>query len=109
MPFRPLLVAALLASLAAPGLACESGPGHTHAKPVKLVPGEVLAVDRAQGTVTLTQPAIEQAGIPESTLVYRAARPAQVKALKAGDKVRFRAEEVAGTLTVMEIRKAPRR
>jgi Cu(I)/Ag(I) efflux system protein CusF len=109
MSTRPLLIAALVAALAAPAFACESGVKHAHDKPVKLVPAEVQAIDLGQGTVTLTQAAIEKAGIPASTLVYRAAKPGMIKALKAGDKVRFRADEVTGTLTVMEIRKAPRR
>ena len=102
-------IAALLLATAGAAGACESGVKHSHAKPVKLSPAEVRGVDMAQGTVTLHQEAIEKAGLPASTQVYRAARPGMIKPLKSGDKVRFRAEEVAGTLTVTEIRRAPRR
>lgn len=109
MSTHPLLIAALLAALAAPGWACETGVKHDHAKPAKLSTAQVRDIDAAQGTVTLYHPAIAKAGVPESTLVYRAARPAQVKGLKAGDTVRYRAEEVAGMLTVTQIRKAARR
>lgn len=109
MSKRPLLIAALLAALAAPAWACETGVKHDHPKPAKLSTAQVREVDAAQATVTLYHAAIGKAGVPESTLVYRAARPAQVKGLKAGDTVRYRAEELAGTLTVTEIRKVSRR
>jgi Cu(I)/Ag(I) efflux system protein CusF len=107
---KSLWVFAIAALVAAGGAgACETGVKHSHNKPLRLAPAEVRAINFGEGTVTLHEAAIDSAGIPASTLVYRAAKPSQIKSLKAGDKVRFRAEEISGTLTVLEIRKAQRR
>ena len=40
------------------------------------------------------------------TMVFRAADPAMLKTVKAGDKVKFDADKVNGQLTVTKIEKA---
>jgi len=40
------------------------------------------------------------------TMVYKAQDPAMLKAVKAGDKVKFDADEVNGQTTVTKIEKA---
>jgi len=40
------------------------------------------------------------------TMVFRAADPTMLKAVKAGDKVKFDADKVNGQLTVTKIEKA---
>ena len=44
--------------------------------------------------------------MPPMTMVFRAADPAMVERVKAGDKVRFSAEKVGGEYTVTRIEPA---
>ena len=93
-------------ALAAPG----TRPGATAAQEVtsssaalKRTSGEVRKVDTEQGKVTIKHDAIDNLGMPAMTMVFRAANPVLLQALKAGDKILFRAEKIAGGLTVTEI------
>lgn len=98
-------------SLAAPG----TQPGATAAQDatsssvaLKMTNGEVRKVDTGQGKVTIKHDAIDNLGMPAMTMVFRAANLALLQALKTGDKIRFRAEKIAGGLTVTEILLIPR-
>lgn len=71
-----------------------------------LTAGEVRKVDAAQGKVTLRHEAIANLDMPPMTMVFRADKPGLLKDLKAGDKVRFRAESVAGAMVVTQIETA---
>ena len=98
-------------ALAAPG----AQPGATAAQDaasssaaLTMTSGEVRKVDTGQGKVTIKHDAIDNLGMPAMTMVFRAAMPALLQALKAGDKILFRAEKIAGGLTVTEILLIPR-
>jgi Cu/Ag efflux protein CusF len=71
-----------------------------------LTSGEVRKVDAAQGKVTLKHETITNLDMPPMTMVFRADKPELLKDLKAGDKVRFRAESVAGAMVVTHIEAA---
>jgi Cu(I)/Ag(I) efflux system protein CusF len=71
-----------------------------------LTSAEVRKVDAAQGKVTLKHEAITNLDMPPMTMVFRADKPELLKDLKAGDKVRFRAESVAGAMVVTHIEAA---
>ncbi len=68
--------------------------------------GEVRAVDKAAGTVTLRHGAIANIGMAPMTMVFVARDRAALENLKAGDKVHFRADFVNGQLTATEILRA---
>ena len=71
------------------------------------VQGEVKKIDEAAGKITLKHGPIKKLDMDEGmTMVFRAADPAMLKAVKAGDKVKFDADKVNGQLTVTKIEKA---
>ena len=65
--------------------------------------GEVRKVDKAQGKVTLKHGPIPNLDMPGMTMVFKAADPRMLDAVKQGDKVRFAADNVNGALTVTAI------
>lgn len=72
-----------------------------------LVDAEVRKVDTAAGKITLKHGDIPNLDMPPMTMVFQARDPAQLGGLKAGDKVRFRAEKVNGAYQVFDL--APQR
>ncbi|MBV1702992.1 MAG: copper-binding protein [Hyphomicrobiales bacterium] len=70
------------------------------------VKGEVKKVDMSAGKMTLQHGAIPNLDMSAMTMVFKAADPAMLKSVKAGDKVKFTAERVNGQLTVTTIHKA---
>jgi Cu(I)/Ag(I) efflux system periplasmic protein CusF len=62
--------------------------------------GEVRKIDRDAQKITLRHGPIVNLEMPEMTMVFRAADPALLEGLKAGDKVRFRATRVDGQYVV---------
>ncbi|MEW6449383.1 copper-binding protein [Leptospira sp. severe_002] len=72
-----------------------------------LVDGQVTKVDESAGKITIKHGPLKQFDMNEDhTMVYRANDPAMLKAVKAGDKVKFEPEKVNGQFTVMKIQKA---
>jgi Cu(I)/Ag(I) efflux system periplasmic protein CusF len=65
--------------------------------------GEVRKVDREQGKVTLKHGPITNLDMPGMTMVFKVADPKRLDAIKQGDKVKFAAENVNGSVTVTAI------
>ena len=65
--------------------------------------GEVRKVDKEQGKVTLKHGPIASIDMPPMTMVFKVADPKMLDALKQGDKVKFAADKVNGTMTVTAI------
>jgi Cu/Ag efflux protein CusF len=71
-----------------------------------LIDGQVTKVDQSASKITIKHGPIKKLGMDQGmTMVYRAQDPAMLKAVKAGDKVKFDAEEVNGQSTVTKIEK----
>lgn len=71
-----------------------------------LADGQVTKVDASAGKLTIKHGPIQKLGMDEGmTMVFRAQDPAMLKAVKAGDKVRFDAEKINGQFTVTKIEK----
>lgn len=66
----------------------------------------VKKVDKTAGLVTLAHGPIANLGMPPMTMMFKAREPAMLKKVKAGDKVRFRAEETGGAYVVVHIEAA---
>ena len=105
-------VAAVVVSLGAPGLAVaatdavgvqDKSAVSRAAATVKLTAGEVRKVDTGTGKVTIQHEPIENLEMPAMTMVFKAGKPELLAGLKAGDKIRFRAETIAGAITVTDI------
>lgn len=65
--------------------------------------GEVRRIDKAQGKLTLRHGPIANLDMPGMTMVFRVAEPRMLDTLREGDKVRFSAERVDGSITVTAI------
>jgi Cu(I)/Ag(I) efflux system periplasmic protein CusF len=68
--------------------------------------GRVIKVDETVAKITIKHGPLKQFEMEEPmTMVYRASDPAMLKAVKAGDKIRFTADRVNGQFTVTTIEK----
>ena len=72
-----------------------------------LVDGQVTKVDESAGKITIKHGPLKQFDMEDGmTMVFRAGDPSMLKAVKAGDKVKFMPERVNGQFTVTKIEKA---
>ena len=79
---------------------------HPAAAQSVLIDGQVTKIDQADSKITLRHGPIKKLGMDEGmTMVFRAQDPAMLRTLKAGDRVRFDADEVNGQLVVTKIEK----
>ena len=65
--------------------------------------GVIKKIDAAKGKVSIAHGEIANLKMPPMTMSFKAKDPAMLKGFKEGDKVRFRAAEVKGDLTVVTI------
>ena len=65
--------------------------------------GVVRKIDKAQGKLTVRHGPIPNLEMPAMTMVFRVADVKMLDALKEGDKVKFAADKVNGTITVTAI------
>lgn len=68
--------------------------------------GTVKKIDDAQGKLTIDHGPIKNLDMDSMTMVFRAADPAMLKGLKAGDKIKFDADRVNGQITVTKLQKS---
>jgi Cu/Ag efflux protein CusF len=72
-----------------------------------LADGQVIRIDPAASKITIKHGPLKQFGMDESmTMVYRAADPAMLAAVKPGDKIKFAPDRVNGQFVVTKIEKA---
>lgn len=71
-----------------------------------LTDAEVRKVDRDNQKVTLKHGEIKNLDMPPMTMVFTVSDPKLLQKVQAGDKVRFRAINEAGKITVTEIQPA---
>ena len=109
---RLLTVIAVLIVAAIPLAALAQGTGehvgHHVAQapadsPAALADGEVRKVDKEAGKITMKHGPIASLGMPPMSMVFRVKDPAMLDQVKAGDKVKFAAEQIGGQYTVTRI------
>jgi len=102
---------ALAAALAAVPAFAQT-PHHDHsaspatlaqASAATLADGEVRKVDKDAGKITLKHGPIKSLDMPPMTMVFQVKDRAFLDKVKAGDKVKFTAEENAGAYVVSSI------
>ena len=71
-----------------------------------LVNGEIRKVDADAGKITIKHDPIPSLSMDAMTMVFAAKDPAMLTAVKAGDKVRFAADNINGQFIVTKIEKA---
>lgn len=109
MKLNSPLVFVAAASLA--GYAFASGDhGSAHKTPTRaaasaadMTEGEVRKVDKEGGKLTLKHGNIKNLDMPAMTMVFSVKDKAMLDAVKAGDKVKFKAVNDAGAFTVTEV------
>jgi Cu(I)/Ag(I) efflux system periplasmic protein CusF len=70
------------------------------------VNGLVTKIDESAGKITIKHGSIKKFDMEPMTMVFRAADPAMLKAVKPGDKVRFVPDRINGQFTITKIEKA---
>ena len=68
--------------------------------------GKVRKVDKAAKKVTIKHGPITNLDMPPMTMVFQVRDPSMLEKVRAGDKIKFRAEDVKGALTVTRIEAA---
>ena len=72
-----------------------------------LIAGQVTKVDQSAGDITIKHGPIKKLDMDQGmTMVFHAKDPGLIKNVKAGDKIKFDAEDVNGQLTVTKIEKS---
>ena len=72
-----------------------------------LADGQVIKIDQAAGKITIKHGPLKQFGMDEGmTMVYRAADPSMLTAIKPGDKIKFAPDRVNGQFVVTKIERA---
>jgi Cu/Ag efflux protein CusF len=94
-----------------PGLAqddhAQHGAAAPAAAPAALINGQVMKIDQSAGDITLRHGPIKKLGMDRGmTMVFKAQEPSMLKVVKAGDRVKFDAEDVNGQYIVTKIEKA---
>ena len=99
---RPLFAAAaLLGALALPAFVHVATAAESAA--ADLAEAEVRKIDLDQGKVTLKHGPIKNLDMPGMTMVFGVKDKAMLDGVKPGDRVRFRAVDDNGRLTVVEM------
>jgi len=88
----------LVAAFAAPAVLADD---RHHAG--DLTEGEIRKVDKDAKKITIKHGALQNLDMPAMTMVFQVKNPGVLDRLKAGDKVRFRAEKIDGAYTVTKI------
>ena len=68
---------------------------------------EVRRVDTAANKISLKHGEIKNLDMPPMSMVFQVSDPALLGKVKAGDKVRFTADKVNGTYTVLSLEVMP--
>jgi Cu/Ag efflux protein CusF len=102
-------IALLAAFVVTPGAAFADQP-RADAEPIvvaaahqAMTDGEVRKVDPAAKKITIKHGELKNLDMPAMTMVFQVKDPTMLDKVKAGDKVRFRADKINGAFTVVEI------
>ncbi|MEO8058313.1 MAG: copper-binding protein [Burkholderiales bacterium] len=72
----------------------------------EMTEGEIRKVDKSTKKITIRHGEIKNLDMPGMTMLFQVRDPAMLDTVKAGDKVRFKAEQAATGLVVTEIQVA---
>ena len=94
--------ASLLAAAQMAHSAHGKAPASSAAAAMPLADGLVKKIDKANRKVTLSHGPLPN-GMPAMTMVFRVKDPAWLDQVKAGDKIRFMADQINGAMTVVHL------
>jgi len=90
----------------APSEPPSNGQPSAHLNAEAMSEGQVIKIDKTDGKITIRHGPLRNLGMPGMTMVFKVQSPAMLEQINAGDKVRFVAEKMAGSLTVTALRRA---
>jgi len=100
-------------------LALAQHQGHDHGSAPAAVPAasaatelpwaeaEIRRVDLAAGKLSLRHGEIKNLEMPPMTMVFTVQDKTSLSDLKVGDRIRFTADQIQGTYTVLQLEKLP--
>lgn len=91
---------------AAPAATSAASQSGTATSPVDMADGEIRKVDMDTQKITIKHGEIKNLDMPGMTMVFQAQDPALLGKIKAGDKVRFKAEKDGPAFVVTDIQPA---
>lgn len=112
---KALITSTLIALVtlgAAPVQAAGDHAGHgmamqaTASTEMQMVDGVVKKVDKSVGKVTLSHGPLTNLSMPAMTMVFRVKDAHWLDQMKAGDKIRFMADNVNGAVTIVHFEPA---
>ena len=83
-----------------------AAPAGAHAQHHVLADGEVRRVDRDAGKLTIRHGPLANLDMPPMTMVFQVKDPAMLEQVNVGDKVRFSADRVNGSITIVAMEPA---
>ena len=98
-----ILLAALIAM---PAYAQQAGSHDSHHAAAALSDGEVRKVDKDAKKITVRHGPLPNLDMPAMTMVFQVADAAMLEQVKAGDKVKFQDEKIAGGYRITHIERA---
>ena len=102
-----VLALTIASSLSMPVFAQEKvapAPATTPAaKASEMTDGEIRKVDTENKKITIKHGEIKNLDMPGMTMVFQVKDPAMLDKVKAGDKVKFRADKIGGAIVVTDI------
>ena len=111
--------AAIALGLSLSSLAMAQHQGHDHGSAPAAAPAvsaaaelpwaeaEVRRVDLAAGKLSLRHGEIKNLDMPPMTMVFTVQDKSSLQDLKVGDRIRFTADQIQGTYTVLQLEKLP--
>ena len=103
LPFAAFAGGMPAATTMTAGAPAVSGPASATAT---MSDGEVKKIDKDAGKITIKHGPLTNLDMPGMTMVFRVKESAMLDAVKSGDKIKFVAEKVGGTLTVTSMQPA---
>ena len=91
----------------APAAAVTSASSETSTNGLPWTEAEVRRIDAAAGKISLKHGEIKNLDMPPMTMVFQLQDKALLGPLKTGDRVRFTADRVNGSYTVVDIQPLP--
>lgn len=101
--FAAAMAASVPALAATPAQAPMSMPMADASASGDMVDGEIRKVDTEAKKITIKHGDIKNLDMPGMTMVFQVKDPAMLDKVKAGDKVKFKAEKAGGAIVVTEI------
>ena len=101
-----VVVSALMFGSHVANAASHAGAPMAAPSTADMAEGEIRKIDMDTKKITIKHGEIKNLDMPGMTMVFQVKDPAMLDKVKAGDKVRFKAEKAGGAIVVTDIQAA---